>query len=79
MLCIMSLVFFFSLMGDLPNTYSFTKAVTEYMVSTYHPEIPVAVARPSISEFRFMYYLLYVLSFIELYSVVSKKIIVFIV
>uniref|UniRef100_A0A1B6E5T0 Fatty acyl-CoA reductase n=3 Tax=Clastoptera arizonana TaxID=38151 RepID=A0A1B6E5T0_9HEMI len=36
------------LVGKWENTYSFTKAITEFMVSRYHPYVPVAVARPSI-------------------------------
>uniref|UniRef100_A0A1B6DYX1 Fatty acyl-CoA reductase n=2 Tax=Clastoptera arizonana TaxID=38151 RepID=A0A1B6DYX1_9HEMI len=36
------------LVGQWENTYSFTKAITEHMLTRYHRLVPVAVARPSI-------------------------------
>uniref|UniRef100_A0A1B6DRB1 Fatty acyl-CoA reductase n=2 Tax=Clastoptera arizonana TaxID=38151 RepID=A0A1B6DRB1_9HEMI len=36
------------LISKWENTYSFTKAIAEKLVSAYYPYIPVAVARPSI-------------------------------
>lgn len=33
-----------------PNTYSYTKAITEDLVAEYGQKFPIAIARPSIGE-----------------------------
>jgi fatty acyl-CoA reductase len=37
-----------SLIGKRPNTYTFTKALTEYMLVKHSANLPVAIVRPSI-------------------------------
>ena len=37
-----------SLLGDYPNTYTFTKGLAEHIVTTESGEMPVAIVRPSI-------------------------------
>ena len=39
------------LLQKYPNTYAYTKCLTEQLVSEYMDKIPIAVARPSISKF----------------------------
>lgn len=39
------------LLGKFPNTYSFTKSLSEQLVYDYRNEFPTAIARPPISEF----------------------------
>ncbi|GLG96576.1 Putative fatty acyl-CoA reductase CG5065, partial [Gryllus bimaculatus] len=36
------------LVGERPNTYSYTKALAESLLQNYHKKIPIAVVRPSI-------------------------------
>lgn len=36
-----------------PNTYTFTKAVSEELVREYSKKLPIAVIRPSIGDFKF--------------------------
>lgn len=38
------------LIGEFPNTYSFTKAVSEYLVKQEGSRIPISVFRPSIGK-----------------------------
>lgn len=35
-------------MKGLPNTYAYTKALTEDLVNSYSGEIPIVITRPSI-------------------------------
>lgn len=37
-----------SLIGNLPNTYAYSKSLSEKLVSEFHGDIPIAIARPSI-------------------------------
>ena len=37
-----------SLLGDYPNTYTFTKGLAEYIVTTERDEMPISIVRPSI-------------------------------
>jgi alcohol-forming fatty acyl-CoA reductase len=37
-----------SLLNKLPNTYAYTKALTEDVVNSYGDRLPIAIARPSI-------------------------------
>lgn len=37
-----------------PNTYTFTKAVTESMIKHYQTQLPLAVVRPSIRKHKFI-------------------------
>lgn len=39
------------LLQKYPNTYAYTKCLTEQLVSEYMDKVPIAVARPSISKF----------------------------
>ena len=36
------------IIGDRPNTYSFTKAITEQMIKEDHGDLPISIVRPSI-------------------------------
>lgn len=38
------------LLKGLPNTYAYTKALTEDLVSSYDNRIPIVIARPSIGK-----------------------------
>lgn len=38
---------------DYPNTYGFTKGLSEDLVHQYREKFPVAVARPTISAYEF--------------------------
>lgn len=40
-----------SLIKASPNTYAYTKCLTEQLVAEFKDKIPVAIARPSIGEF----------------------------
>lgn len=40
----------FSLLDKKPNTYTYTKALTEKLISTYSKHLPVAIIRPSIGK-----------------------------
>ncbi|XP_046980428.1 fatty acyl-CoA reductase 1-like [Schistocerca americana] len=40
------------LLGNLPNTYAFTKNLTEKLVATYRDRLPIVIARPSIGEWE---------------------------
>ncbi len=37
-----------SLLGDYPNTYTFTKGLAEYLIMEERENIPVIIVRPSI-------------------------------
>ncbi len=37
-----------ALIADRPNSYTFTKSIAEYMVSTEGKDLPVIIVRPSI-------------------------------
>lgn len=50
-------VFFFRLIQSEPNTYSYTKAITEDLVAEYGSKFPLAIARPSIGKRLFHFYL----------------------
>lgn len=39
-----------SLIGKRPNTYTFTKALTEHMLLKEASNLPVAIVRPSIGK-----------------------------
>lgn len=41
------------IIGEFPNTYSFTKAVSEYLVKQEGSYLPISVFRPSIGIFFF--------------------------
>lgn len=41
---------YFSLLKGLPNTYAYTKALTEDLVNSYSGKIPIVIARPSIGK-----------------------------
>lgn len=41
------------LIKNAPNTYAYTKCLTEQLVSEYASEIPIAIARPSIGKFLY--------------------------
>lgn len=36
------------MIGDRPNTYTFTKALAEYVISQEAKDLPLAIIRPSI-------------------------------
>lgn len=40
------------ILGDIPNTYAFTKSLSESLVMESMSEIPSVVFRPSIGEFQ---------------------------
>lgn len=40
----------FSLLGDWPNTYTFTKALAEQVVSKEGRGLPIAVFRPAVGQ-----------------------------
>lgn len=40
-------------MGKWPNTYVFTKAIAEDIVKTVGKDLPIAIVRPSISNYYF--------------------------
>jgi alcohol-forming fatty acyl-CoA reductase len=40
------------LINPWPNTYTFTKAIAEDMIRQYQDKLPIAIIRPSISEFK---------------------------
>lgn len=40
------------LLQGLPNTYAYTKSLTEELVSTYQNKIPIIITRPSIGEYK---------------------------
>lgn len=40
----------FSVQGNWPNTYAFTKAITENMISTNEYHLPISIFRPSIGK-----------------------------
>lgn len=42
------LLYFYRLIGDRPNTYTFTKALAETMLLKESGNLPVAIVRPSI-------------------------------
>lgn len=42
-----------SLIGRRPNTYTFTKALTEHMLLKQAGNLPVAIVRPSIGKWFF--------------------------
>lgn len=42
-----------SLLQGLPNTYAYTKALTEDLVNSYAGRIPIVITRPSIGESSF--------------------------
>jgi len=44
---------FFSIIGDWPNTYTFTKFVAEDMIGEIGKGLPIAIIRPSIGELYF--------------------------
>jgi nucleoside-diphosphate-sugar epimerase len=44
------LYFFSRLLGKMPNTYAFTKAVAEHVVKDYTKDLPVAIFRPAIGN-----------------------------
>lgn len=48
----------FSLLGKLPNTYAFTKALGEAIVVDEMDNLPVLIVRPSVSKFFFFFFLL---------------------
>lgn len=39
----------YSIIGDHPNTYTFSKALAEYVVESEMDSIPTAIVRPPIS------------------------------
>lgn len=40
-----------SILENWPNTYTFTKAITENMISTNENNLPISIFRPSISKY----------------------------
>lgn len=40
----------YSLLGDWPNTYTFTKALAEQVVEKEGKGLPIAVFRPAVGE-----------------------------
>jgi nucleoside-diphosphate-sugar epimerase len=50
MLGISNSVPFFRLLGNLPNTYAYSKNLTEQLVTNYSSKFPIAIARPSIGK-----------------------------
>ena len=38
-------------MGELPNTYSFSKSLAENILDEYSSEIPIAIVRPSVGGY----------------------------
>lgn len=36
------------ILGDTPNTYSYTKGITEDLVHSFHDKLPIVIVRPSI-------------------------------
>lgn len=50
------------LLGHAPNTYSYTKCLTEDLVTEYADKLPIAITRPSIGEFNYFLLLLRILN-----------------
>lgn len=40
----------YRLLKGLPNTYAYTKALTEDLVNSYAGKVPIVIARPSIGK-----------------------------
>lgn len=38
------------LIGTLPNTYAYSKGLSEHLVSSFSDQMPIGIARPSIGE-----------------------------
>lgn len=38
------------LLSDSPNTYAYTKCLTEHLVSEYQDKLPIVICRPSIGN-----------------------------
>lgn len=47
----MTLCFCFRYLGEIPNTYTFTKQLAEHVVSENMGKLPVVIVRPSIGKF----------------------------
>jgi hypothetical protein len=43
----------FRILGDIPNTYAYTKALSESLVAEQMDKLPVVILRPSIGESPF--------------------------
>ena len=41
---------YFRLLNGLPNTYAYSKALTEGLVCSYENKLPIVVCRPSIGK-----------------------------
>lgn len=46
----------YRLLGDLPNTYTYSKALGEELVKEYMDKLPIIVVRPSVGKFNYIYY-----------------------
>lgn len=46
-------LFFLRILGDYPNTYAYTKALSEGLAAEYMDKLPVLVIRPSIGKTLF--------------------------
>ena len=51
-----SILFLFRLIGNWPNAYLFTKAVTEDLIQDEGVNLPIAILRPSVGEWKKMYW-----------------------
>lgn len=45
------------LIGDYPNTYTYTKAIAEQVVKQYAKDLPAGIFRPAIGIFNFFNFL----------------------
>jgi hypothetical protein len=48
--CIHPLCYFHRIIGNRPNTYTFTKALAEHVLVEQSGNLPVAIVRPSIGK-----------------------------
>lgn len=55
---------YFSLLKGLPNTYAYTKALTEDLVNSYSGKIPIVITRPSIGESFSLYCIKFIAIFV---------------
>lgn len=46
----------FRLLKGLPNTYAYTKGLTEHLVNGYSGKIPIVITRPSIGKVIYLFY-----------------------
>jgi nucleoside-diphosphate-sugar epimerase len=48
------ILLYYSLIGRHPNTYTFSKQLTEHLLASQRGHVKVAIVRPSIGEHRIL-------------------------